>query len=133
VAWANLGRALSAKKSYDDAHEAFERAVAIKHDYPDAWNGLGRVELRLGKVPAAVAAQERARKLDPKNGTFAADLCQTLFDARDPGRAAGECRAALALEPNNAYARYELGKALAPRVIARRPRPKWPGSARCPA
>jgi cytochrome c-type biogenesis protein CcmH/NrfG len=77
-----------------------------------AWNRLGRVALKKGDAAGAVAASERARKLDPKNGAFAADLCRALFEKRDAAAAVAECRAAVVLEPKNALAHYELGKAL---------------------
>src|SRR5205814_4331629 len=56
---------------------------------------------------------EKARKLEPKDAAIAGDLCRALVD-KDPraARAAGECRAALALEPENALARWMLGKSL---------------------
>jgi predicted Zn-dependent protease len=59
-----------------------------------------------------VAAQQRARKLDPKNGAFAADLCRAHLEEKDAGKAAGECRAAVELEPKNPLAHYELMKVL---------------------
>ena len=77
-----------------------------------AWNRLGRVELRRGHLDAAVDAQERARKLDSKNGAFAADLCRILIEKKDTGRAVAACQAAVDLDARNPLARYELGKAL---------------------
>ena len=103
---------LSDKKAYDPAQAALSKATKLKPDFALAWNRLGRVELRRGRVPAAVTAGERARKLDPKNGAFAADLCRALFEEKEPARAVSECRAAVALEPANPLARYELVKAL---------------------
>jgi predicted Zn-dependent protease len=103
---------LSDKRSYDDAQRALDRSTKLKPDFALAWNRLGRVELKRGQIPASISAQERARKLEPKNGAFAADLCRTMFEAKDPPRAVAECRAAVVLDPVNALARYELGKAL---------------------
>jgi cytochrome c-type biogenesis protein CcmH/NrfG len=71
----------------------------------------------LRKQPAAAAeALTKARKLDAKNATFAADLCKAEVD-RDPVGPEGpkQCRAALGLEPDNALARYMLGKTLVAR------------------
>ena len=42
------------------------KATTLKPDFALGWNRLGRVELKRGQVPAAVAAQERARKLEPE-------------------------------------------------------------------
>ena len=103
---------LSDKKSYDDAQRALDRSTQLKPDFALAWNRLGRVQLKRGQIPASITAQERARKLEPKNSAFAANLCRTLFEAKDPPRAVAECRAAVALDPANPLARYELVKAL---------------------
>jgi cytochrome c-type biogenesis protein CcmH/NrfG len=103
---------LSDKKSYDQAQAALEKATALKPDFALAWNRLGRVALRRGQVPVAVSAQQKARKLDPKNGAFAADLCRAFIEQREAGRATAECRAAVELDPKNPLARYELMKAL---------------------
>jgi predicted Zn-dependent protease len=59
-----------------------------------------------------VAASEKARKLDPKNGAFAADLCRALLEQKDAARAVGECKAAVDLDPKNPLGHYELTKAL---------------------
>ncbi len=61
---------------------------------------------------AAVAAQEKARKLEPKSGAFAADLCRAFIEQKQAPRAVTECRAAVDLEPKNPLAHYELMKAL---------------------
>jgi cytochrome c-type biogenesis protein CcmH/NrfG len=55
----------------------------------------------------------RARKLEPKNATIAADYCRALADKDFKAAATLEvCRAAVALDGSNALARYELGKVL---------------------
>ena len=68
--------------------------------------------LKRGQVAPAVAAQERARKLEPKNGAFAADLCRAFIEQKEAGRAVAECRTAVDLDPKNPLAHYELTKAL---------------------
>ena len=58
-----------------------------------------------GRRPAAVAAQEKARKLEPKNGAFAADLCRAFIEQKQAPRAVAECKAAVDLEPKNPLGR----------------------------
>ena len=94
------------------AQAALDKATKLKPDFALAWNRLGRVELKRGQLPAAVAAQERARKLDGKSAAFAADLCRALLEQKDAARAAGECRAAVDLDPKSPLAHYELMKVL---------------------
>ena len=73
--------------------------------------GARRAQARASSCPA-VAAQEKARKLEPKNGAFAADLCRALIEQKQAPRAVAECKAAVDLEPKNPLAHYELMKAL---------------------
>jgi predicted Zn-dependent protease len=103
---------LSDKKSYDEAQVALDKATKLKPEFALAWNRLGRVALKRGQVPEAVAAEERARKLEPGNGAFAADLCRALFEEKQAARAAVECHAAVELDPKNPLAHYELVKTL---------------------
>ena len=107
---------LSDKKSYDEARSALTRAVELDPKYAMAWGGLGRVELRRKQPTPAAEALARAARLEPKNPTYAADLCKAEVD-RDPVGAAGvkQCRTALGLEADNALARYMLGKTLVAR------------------
>jgi predicted Zn-dependent protease len=70
------------------------------------------VSLKRGDAAGAVAAQEKARKLEPKNGAFAADLCRAFIEQKQAGRAVPECKAAVDLDPKNPLAHYELMKAL---------------------
>jgi cytochrome c-type biogenesis protein CcmH/NrfG len=66
------------------------------------------------KQPAAAAdALARARKLDPKNATIAADYCRALADKDIRAKLTQEeCRAAVAIDGSSPLARYELGKVL---------------------
>jgi cytochrome c-type biogenesis protein CcmH/NrfG len=66
------------------------------------------------KQPAAAAdALARARKLEPKSATIAADYCRALADKDIKAKETlAECRAAVALDGSYALARYELAKVL---------------------
>jgi tetratricopeptide (TPR) repeat protein len=113
IAWSNLGLLLSDKKSYDEARAALQKATQLDPKYVVAWYGLGRVEMRRKQAGAAADALEKARKLEPKDAGIAVDHCRALVD-KDPlaARALSECRAALALEPDSAMARWMLSKSL---------------------
>jgi cytochrome c-type biogenesis protein CcmH/NrfG len=107
---------LSDKRALDEAREALRRATQLDGGYAAAWNGLGRVEQKRKQLPAAVEALGRARRLEPTNAGYAADLCRAVVD-QDPKAAQGPkiCRDALSLAPQNALARYVLGKSLVAR------------------
>jgi cytochrome c-type biogenesis protein CcmH/NrfG len=108
-----LGLLLSDKKAYDEAHEALEKATRLDPKLAAAWTELGRMELRRKQPAAAADALARARVLKPKDTTIAADYCSALAKKDIKAKVTQEeCRAALALDPSNALARYELGKIL---------------------
>ena len=78
-----------------EAARQFENALKLRRDHAPSWVGLGRARLKLDDVPAAAAAFERARALDPKDSGIAhllaavtgvlpdaveADYIRNLFD-----------------------------------------------------
>ena len=50
-------------KRYDEATQAYDRALQIDPDYPEAWEGLGDALLALGRGKEAEAAHARAEEL----------------------------------------------------------------------
>src|SRR4030095_15141020 len=60
----------------------------------------------------AAPSQGKARKREPKNGAFAADLCRAFIEQKQAAKAVPECKAAVDLDPKNPLAHYELMKAL---------------------
>ncbi len=89
------------------------RRAKLDPQYVPAWNGLGRVELRRKKPKEAAVALQKARALDPKDPNISADYCRAVVD-QDPKAPQGavECRAALALAPNNPTALFMLSRSL---------------------
>jgi len=71
------------------------------------------MEMRRKQPGAAVEAFARARKLEPKSATIAADYCRALVDKDIKAKETQtECRAAVALDGSYALPRYELAKVL---------------------
>lgn len=60
VVWYNYGYAQYQQKFYEDAVKSFQRAVAIKPDFAEAYNDLGVALENLGKTTDAAAAYEKA-------------------------------------------------------------------------
>lgn len=60
IVWNNKGVTLSRLGKYDEALEAYDQALRIDPDYPNAWNNKGVVLSRLGKYPEALEAFDRA-------------------------------------------------------------------------
>ena len=61
--WILKGNALREGKRYDEAIQAYEEALDIDPDYPDAWLGLGEALSALGRREEADAAFGRAEEL----------------------------------------------------------------------
>jgi len=59
----NHGRNLFYKGKYEDSLQAFEKAIASKSDYADAWSGKGAVLSKLGRNDEALEAIEKAIEL----------------------------------------------------------------------
>lgn len=50
---------------YQDALEAYEKAVNIRPDYPQAWNGQGRILYELKQYKQALTAYDKAIQIQP--------------------------------------------------------------------
>jgi tetratricopeptide (TPR) repeat protein len=71
-AWFLVGRAYGSKYYHiglerpADAAPAFERAAALKPEWPDGWNALAVIQQELGQWDRSAASLERAVKLAPE-------------------------------------------------------------------
>jgi len=64
-AFAALSGALLEAREYPEAEEAARRAIALKHDYPNAWINLGMAQKNQGRPEEAARSLETAVGLDP--------------------------------------------------------------------
>jgi tetratricopeptide (TPR) repeat protein/2-polyprenyl-3-methyl-5-hydroxy-6-metoxy-1,4-benzoquinol methylase len=64
-AHATLGNLLLDSGNMEAAARSFERALAIRREYPDALNGLGSIQRALGQYDGACAKFELALAIDP--------------------------------------------------------------------
>ena len=105
--WYQLGCELE-MSSIDEAIDAYERALNVEPDHPDANINLGRILHERGAPAAAEKHYRAALDGDPDHETAAFNLGVALEDL---GRTADAVRAykrALALNPGNADAHYNL-------------------------
>lgn len=63
----NLGAAYEAAGQYDKAAEEFQQAIALKPTQGSFYSALGTNLARVGKIPDASAACDKAATLDPAN------------------------------------------------------------------
>ena len=85
-----------------------KEAVVQDPSHHEAWHLLGRAQLRAGNTDEAIAALRKAWALHPR-AEYAISLGKALPATPE---ATALFREAFTLEPSNALARYELGRAL---------------------
>jgi len=99
------------------AREAFERAVRLQANYPDtlpdAWNNLGVIATREGRVGDSVACFEQALKLNPHHLLALDNLGNAYRLEQRWGEAHNVLEQALAIAPQDAEANYSLAMVFA--------------------
>ena len=114
--------ATSQKKDYAAAEAAFKKAIELKPDYVDAWNGLANVYNAEGKTDLAIEASGKAAQSSGAarggggggGGGSASALYNQgviLWNAGKFPEAKEKFEAATKADPNNADAQYRLGMA----------------------
>jgi Tfp pilus assembly protein PilF len=98
-AWAKLGAIYSKLKGYDDAEEAFQKAIELRTDYAPAMVGLGRVYLAQIKTDKAIAIAQRAVAADPASARAFQVLGNAYLQAKKGSLGVEALNKALALDP----------------------------------
>ena len=107
-----LGRLHGMRGSSDLAFAAFERALAIDANDPEANQAIARQYERLGRLKDAEASYQKALSLDPENLSILDSFANFLFRQGRFEEAVREWRAVIRLAPDNAAALVNLGSAL---------------------
>jgi tetratricopeptide (TPR) repeat protein len=104
-----LGLAYFNKGRYDEAIEAFARAIALHPSYGVAFNNIGNAFYRNGLYDRAIAAQTEAIALEPDNAIFRDNrgLSYSAIGAYD--RAIDDFNKAIALDPSYAKSYHNRG------------------------
>ena len=113
----NIGYAEAQKKDYPKAEEAFKKAIELKPDYVEAYNGLATVYNAQKKFDDAQTASQKAASLAvATGGASAGGGVDALYNqgviAWNAGRAEDAKKAfeeALKLDPKHANSHYQLG------------------------
>jgi serine/threonine-protein kinase len=100
------------KLDFPRALEAVEAARALAPNDAHAIDLRGRIKRRQGLWPEAIDDMKRALALEPRNSSFASDLCETQVEARRYDDAEKTCRRFIELEPANWTAYYLLSRTL---------------------
>jgi tetratricopeptide (TPR) repeat protein len=108
-----LGREKARDSDFPGARESFERAIALDENQPSAWNYLGLVSEREGRLDEARAQYERALRIDPAFVAALLNLASLRMNAGELKAGEEIYRRALALAPRSYEAYNGLGIALA--------------------
>jgi serine/threonine-protein kinase len=107
-----LGRIHAMRGSNDLAFAAFERALSIDSNDPEANQAIARQYERLGRLKDAEDSYRKALSLDPENISVLDSYANYLFRQSRFEDAVREWRAVIRLGPDNAAALVNLGSAL---------------------
>jgi tetratricopeptide (TPR) repeat protein len=118
----NIGFAAAQKKDYPQAESSFKKAIELKADYGDAYNGLATIYNAQRKFEEAAAASAKATELSggaagaAAGGGANADAMYNqgviLWNAGKIPDAKKQFEAVIQANPNHAEAHYQLGMAL---------------------
>jgi Flp pilus assembly protein TadD len=103
-----LASELSRKGNLQKSIAHYRKALDIKPDYWDAWNGLGVALARQGKLKEAVRYQFKALELNPKNENYHNNLGVTLARQGKLKEAMVHYSRALKIRPDLLTARLNL-------------------------
>jgi len=117
--WYNIGYAYAQKKEYEKSEAAFNKAIEIKPDYVDAFNGLATVYNAQKKFDEAAQASQRAVEMAASSGGGAAGgSVDALYNQGVIHWNAGHIAEAqkcfedaLKVNPEHADSHYQLGMA----------------------
>jgi arylsulfatase A-like enzyme/tetratricopeptide (TPR) repeat protein len=98
------GFAAFARHEYPQAAATFERVLAANPGMADAWEFLGRAREKLGESAAALAAYDRALRIDPGGSPAALAAGSLWFDLGKLDKAESYARMAAAGNPSFAHA-----------------------------
>ncbi len=117
VFWAGLGELFVAQNRYQDAISCYEKAVALKPDYVEAYYDMGNSLYHLKDLGAAVYNYQKALQLKPQLVEAYFNIANIYMDQRNYEKAISLFRQALMIKPqyveacfNMAIAYAELGR-----------------------
>lgn len=110
AAWNGMGISLDKLGQWQKAMRAFETAVSIDADSPEANYNLGSLLARRGRLEDVVPYYERVRELVPDDVPLKADLARIYLQLKQTDRASEVLQEAYAVDPKNPGTLLLLGR-----------------------
>ena len=105
----NLGKVLGWAGKFEEAYDAFQRALETVGPHPAVYYGLASALYSLGKPEAAASYYQETLRLAPDRRGVHAELARIYGEQGKTDAAIAHCRAELELDPEN----YDVHVALA--------------------
>lgn len=105
-------KANEAKSNSKKAREHFERALAISPDYPEALDGLGKIDFQEKQVAKAIERFQKAETINPDFYPPHVDLGGAYLVTGDYERALAENAKAVEMRADDSVAQSQLGQSL---------------------
>jgi 2-polyprenyl-3-methyl-5-hydroxy-6-metoxy-1,4-benzoquinol methylase/TolA-binding protein len=107
-----MGNALKEQGKLEETIEAYNKALAIKPDYADAYYNMGNTLKEQGKMEEAIEAYNKAISLKPDYADAYSNMGNVLKGQGKLKEAIEAYNKALAIKPDNAEAYNNMGNAL---------------------
>jgi len=110
--WRGTGVILYNQGRYDDALQAFEKAITLDPFCADNLNSKGIILNQLGRYREAIEYFDQAIDLDPCSAAYWSNKAEALYELGDYQNAADACDVSIAMNPRSANAWYIKGQIL---------------------
>ncbi|MBD3307938.1 tetratricopeptide repeat protein [candidate division KSB3 bacterium] len=105
----NLATAYAGQEEFEQAINAYQKALDLNPEYQPAYLGLGKITAQLGQYQKAAEIYDYAAELDPQHEAVYTHLGNLAFMQEDYARAISAFQQALDLNPFNMNAYNGLG------------------------
>jgi tetratricopeptide (TPR) repeat protein len=108
----NLGKVLEWAGKFEEAYDAFQRALEILGPHPAVYYGLASALYSLGKPEEAARYYQATLVLAPERHGVHAELARIFDEQGKADEAIEQCRAELELDPDNYHVHVALAEIL---------------------
>ena len=112
IVWNILGASTAKIGKQDEAIEFYNKSIALKPDYAEAYGNMGNTLQEQGKLDEAIEAYNKAISLKPDYAEAYSNMGATLQELGKLDEAIGAYNKAISLKPDYAEAYSNIGVAL---------------------